>query len=634
MQELIGITIFIGLIFELYLLGHFTCRYLFKSINEFSALKPAIGLAFVLVLSSFLYSIGIPLRFAGYIYLAISGIYLSIIALRLSKEGFNNPIKLKKGQLWYAFCAIMIFLPPIVGGTNFQVFQGNEADHLSYQSISLSVNKYSYHELTNAAFEDLGRANPTANLGIININKRPIVEIVYVSLLKQLGLSLIDYSYYFLLVLLIISFYSTFGYIQKSKKPQNAFGGVFLSLVLIGFWGQYLFDLNAWSFLLALPIFILLASAIKKIVEDPSPNIIILMIFLIYALFVTYPEAAVFWIFGLSLGLLIILFKKRETLRWRNYRYLGYVPIISGLMIFQFGFGALNFLFGQTGVTTSAVTSSWHLYYDAYLLGNNPNEQFQSINLLRTIPMGLLGLFSITPSHIQINFRTFFLFIVPFVAIFLYSLLMFFKNRKQYLLEPMFYVVITCIIATPIIFQISTLWAIGKLVTFALFPILILYATRNSFLIGTSNILRLLSIFAIVVWSLTQISFAVDRITWSESKAIPHKRLPYISVGDPSLKANQNWKISLAKIRTCNVTAIKVNQPFQNLYLSMKLEDNSSKWVDLNPIATFFGGGAKIGNMKTSFLRYDCLVTNEFNGEKFTFQIKKLNKPIPILMKN
>ena len=393
-------------------------------------------------------------------------------------------------------------------------------------------------------------------------------------------------------------------------------------------------DLNAWSFLLAVPIFILLAFVIEKFQTKPTPNLAILMSALVYGLFASYPEAAVFWIFGLCLYLFLTLIQKIKISGWKTYRSLAIVPMVSGLMIFQYGYGAFNFFLGQTGVTTSSATSSWHLYFDAYLLGNNPNEQFGNINLLRTVPMGLLGLFSITPSQLQVNILTLVIFIVPVVAIIFYSFMMLFRKPKHHLTEPMFYVAVSCIIAAPFIYYISTLWALGKLVTFILFPILILYATQDDFFMGTSKIARIVSIIIIIVWSLTQLAFAVDRIIWSESKGIPHKRLPYISVGDPSLKSSQNWKIPLAKIETCKVTAIQVSQPFQNLFLSMKLEDKNSNWIDLNPIATFFGGGEKIGYMKTPFSSYDCLITNEVIDGKFAFQFRQLTKPVPIIMKN
>ena len=153
MHALIGIATLIGLFFELFLLGDIFSKIFFKSIRENAILKPALGLAFVLVLSSVFYRAGVPLRFTGVLYLAISSAHLSIIAPKLLKERPNIRVRLKKIHLWYAVCAIMILLPPIVGGTNFQVFQGNEADHLSYQSISLSVNKYSYAALSNSTFE-------------------------------------------------------------------------------------------------------------------------------------------------------------------------------------------------------------------------------------------------------------------------------------------------------------------------------------------------------------------------------------------------------------------------------------------------------------------------------------------------
>lgn len=634
MQELIGVTILVGLFCELFLLGHLVTRFVFKSLAFFTWLKPAIGLLFAVVTANLFYRIGLPLRITGYLLLVITSTYLMTLVPMVLKELSIIHTKFEKKYLWYAAVLILLLLPPILGGSNFQVFQGNEADHLSYQSISLSVNNYSYQELSTATFDRLGRTDPTANIGIINIDKRPVVELLYVSLFKAFGLSLIDFSYYFLLLLLIQAFYTASGYLGTKIKSQKTHNSIFMSLVMIGFWGQYIFDLNAWSFLLAIPIFILFCFVFELFIVQPSTKSALLISILVYALFATYPEASIFWFCGLSFYFVAVFFILDRTARWKILKKITFVPILSSIMILTIGYGAFKFFLGQTNVTISSVTSSWHLYFDAYLLGNNATESFQIINLLRTVPMGLLGLFFITPSELRMSIVTFFFFIVPVIVFCWHLLSILTQNVKQYLREPMFYVVLFSILVSPLVYQFSTLWALGKLVTFMLFPVLLLIAMRGNFIVHSSKVAKALSLFSIVVWSLSQFAFAIDRIIWSESDAIPHRRLPYISVGDPALKKKQNWEIAFANTKECNIIGVQVHEPFQNLYLSMKLVDQEKKWVDLNPVTTFFGGGKKLGYMRTSYKSYDCVITNELKGRKMTFQIRHMVKPVKIQFRN
>ncbi len=124
-----------------------------------------------------------------------------------------------------------------------------------------------------------------------------------------------------------------------------------------------------------------------------------------------------------------------------------------------------------------------------------------------------------------------------------------------------------------------------------------------------------------------QVTFAVSRIQTVQMDYSPHSFPPYVSIQNANLKTQQNWIFPMTNEKSkCQAIELDITEPFQRYYAQMRLNEGGVRWYDKNPINTYFGNGADIGNMKILKLANVCVLQNSLNKEETGFEFTLVQK--------
>jgi len=255
-----------------------------------------VGYSFLIIITNFL-SVTLNLFSKNiFIFLFISLIVLIFINQNLKKNNNNG------SYLFFFSAFIIVILPVIFSNYNFFVFRGNWWDHFNYISGVLAL-KYS----TVETIRENGEIQQLIGWwGNISVSHRPSVVIMNSTF--SLGVDIYKESYLFLAAYIGLLNVE----IGKWNISKNIYYNLIFSLAIsFGFWGQYVFDISAWSHLACLPIYFCI---VRLILTDKGSNFQILV--LLAAAFIVYQEATIYLIivFGISFLLQKIHQKKLITL--------------------------------------------------------------------------------------------------------------------------------------------------------------------------------------------------------------------------------------------------------------------------------------------------------------------------------
>ena len=222
------------------------------------------------------------------------------------------------GQL-LAICGLFLVLalPAYVGGEQYYVFRGNHWDHFNYINQSLTILGNQYAAYVNAGPAQFLATDVLAH-GLPFVGLRPAVALVFALMLpgKTGNLHLLAFLYVTVLMSLIFPA-SCFAWGRIFQGYGRADRSVGLALVLsaayvVGFWGQYLFDINAWSQMSAVSMLLgfvfAYARLLQRLTAAPQtgvtaflPDVLLAMV-LAAGAFLFYPENTVAHLVMLSVG--------------------------------------------------------------------------------------------------------------------------------------------------------------------------------------------------------------------------------------------------------------------------------------------------------------------------------------------
>jgi hypothetical protein len=179
----------------------------------------------------------------------------------------------------------------------------------------------------------------------------------------------------------------------------------------------------------------------------------------------------------------------------------------------------------------------------------------------------------------------------------------------------------------PVLILVSTLWTAGKainyIIAFAFIMVLIDLISTNF----QSGNRKILVSSLLIGWGMLQIAFAVSRVQTVQMSYSPHSFPPYVSIQNANLKTQQNWLFPMANEKSgCQAVELDITEPFQRYYAQMRLNEGGVRWYDKNPINTYFGNGADIGNMKQLKSANICVLQNSLNKEKAGFEFTLVQK--------
>jgi len=162
----------------------------------------------------------------------------------------------------------LCLMPVWTGGPVYAVFQGNVYDQQMYLSASAM---YRIHDYAFLSSLDRGTiTDPVLRNAQMMLGNRPAVNIVHAASLGILGIPVIASAYAYLAALQAnMMFAATFVFLNvfKARLPLALLLGAALTL---GFFRQYVFDINAWGLLAGQPAYLLMIAAMAFVLR-PEP---------------------------------------------------------------------------------------------------------------------------------------------------------------------------------------------------------------------------------------------------------------------------------------------------------------------------------------------------------------------------
>ena len=367
---------------------------------------PVLGFAILVVFTSYSYQFGIQTDQIGLVIYVLSTFFLiwQLNSIRVKssilrlKESVTNVFSVF-GILTIGY--LLLVYPAVIGGTNFKIFQGNHWDSLSYMGITQSITSHSFYDLTTNSGITL--IDPVTTLATSSMRARPNVEIILASILAPFDLSILDYSYSFAIFLTLIlgcGMWALFDYFKPKNSGKKVVLSVFLiSAFLVGFWGQYLIDINAWSSAAAIPLMIgIFVWKSAWLLKTDLQRGLVLGIFLVSSILI-YPESFLF--FSPLIFLFAVFTIRRNGIRFTvNLQWYVLLYSLVFLLLLTSKYQPLMFGISQLKFGSSDASAPWGPYFQAYLGGDQGLSYSSGLNFIRTIPSGLLGLYFLSPTEL------------------------------------------------------------------------------------------------------------------------------------------------------------------------------------------------------------------------------------------
>ena len=580
---------------------------------------PVIGAALLSILVTVLFRWNVAPHVTTLASTALAGSLSLILIVRqrlLSRIGFswqrNNTVRIAT----LLIVALLLVLPHIVGGQQFALFQANRFDSLNYLSAALGYAMRSYSQLK--AFDP--HAEPIAAFAMAAemLSQRPTVALLYASIYPIFSFDVFANAYDFCLAA-ELGLYCGFLYLLLVLFPKRETAAHILSATLIlGFFGQYLLDINAWSALFAIPIMIVMVTdfciGLQPNQMDAPSRARNLFLFLrkpILAAGMTYMYPEITSIAATACGgaLLAMLFIHRaegravvSALLRQNIVFAAVTLAVVGL----YWTPTIGFLLQQAKLATSNVVD-WHLFFQAYLLGGPdsiiPATGYAYLaDVLLVIPAnflaGFFGVYFVQPglkldtAHLIWSAGLIAAFAVVVLAIIAAARRA--LNRQSAEQRPgLFAIVLSAIVATSFIPLALLLkgqyWAAGKGLSM-LSPFLFLLIALP-LLAGNQKRLGAALVWIIIAGHLM---FGLYRPIAIAAHSDRHNyAYPYPSAG----KDNVNWDVDSYRkaLQNCRLVRIDVDNPFLDRVAENYLVESKINWYSAKPRSGYYGEGPDVG---------------------------------------
>jgi hypothetical protein len=267
---------------------------------------------------------------------------------------------------------LLCLLPAWTGGPQFTIFQGNAYDQVNaYLPGSVVFHHYDYATVSGSLKG--GPGNPIVANANVGLN-RP-VSIVHAAFAGMTHSNAPSSSYAFMVALQVNMFFSALFVACSVFAAGHRMSLLVAAALTVGFFEQYVFDINAWSQLAAMPIY-LMALAIVVLAFDPdrfgaAPVTVVRLAGLLGLLGASvtllYPDAAA--IYGAAgaaaAGIGMVAGRSRRT---TVIAFSGLGLGTTGALALGWWYGTLNFLFGQM-MAQALRDLDWWKYFQRYLLG-------------------------------------------------------------------------------------------------------------------------------------------------------------------------------------------------------------------------------------------------------------------------
>ncbi len=338
---------------------------------------PVLGFGLFGVFATLLYQAGLSPQVSLYLVPAIS------LALALGL-GSRPRLRLNREHLGFAgvWCGAVLvaLIPKWIGGEQFYAFQLNPWDQLGYLSEAVAYSQHSYSYLYHLS----NSQDPVLLYGQHELSARPTIAIILAAVDKLFGPTLMSFSYTYLVFLQVSSLIAGTFLIVNVFSANLCRAALVSGGIAIGFCGQYVLDIDAWSELGSLPI-ALVGYCLLIVCKDPSRlevsgqlevlgKWVALDAIIFTSLMFFYPEIVMVY----GIGFLIVTINSLSYLSGETGRLLvGSLLLslaITGILLALSYEGTLGFFVGQFKYSAAGPKEAWltnFSSYNQYLIGKD-----------------------------------------------------------------------------------------------------------------------------------------------------------------------------------------------------------------------------------------------------------------------
>jgi hypothetical protein len=338
---------------------------------------PTVGFAVLSVGIIGLYKLGISPRWSLYAMCTI-GLVATLAHVLGSRQRRLSAAAPTNIHIAAATAAVVVatLLPAWIGGAPFTVFQGNVYDQfIVYLPGSVVFHQYDYATVMSAA---IGAAdNPVVARAGLAL-KRPI-SIVHAAFIGTHATAVAS-SYAFTVALQVNIFFSALFLALQVFESRARTAILASSALTVGFFQQYVLDINAWAQLSTQPIYLLVVT-IVVLAFDPlrfgarpgeaMARLGLFFVVLMAAATTLYPDSCA--VYGVAAGgaaLVGLIAPKPWTTRVVAFTATGLAT--AAAFCFSYWSGALPSI--VAAATTQALKHlDWWRYFQGYLLGRSTN---------------------------------------------------------------------------------------------------------------------------------------------------------------------------------------------------------------------------------------------------------------------
>lgn len=237
----------IGLPFSLLLPSH---RFLVRW-----ALAPPLGVGLLAAATAVFYVHGILAPWVTLAILPIAGLALAAVLLAYRPLAIPRRMTVIVASA-IALIVIMCLAPAWVGGYHFRVFQGNVYDHMLYVGSAISYRVVDYADLVSRSNAEL--SDPIFPMALWFVDWRGAVSMMLGAIADLTRGSAVDCAYPYMVALQLNMLFAAL-FVFTNVLALGRWAAAICAIALaIGFFEQYIFDINAMSQLAGQPLFLLL----------------------------------------------------------------------------------------------------------------------------------------------------------------------------------------------------------------------------------------------------------------------------------------------------------------------------------------------------------------------------------------
>lgn len=563
-----------------------------------ACVAPTLGYGVLAVAVPVAYRMGVSITQFFYASVAVAAIVLALTVRRVV-IGDRRVVGAIAGVCLAA--TLVMMAPRWLGGDRFSAFQGNTWDTYGYLESAIVYANESYADVVAATDAEYVR-NPMLAMGQASLVNRPSVHQLY-GVFSRVAPGQSYRLYHPFLVFSLAQFVLVALFVLRTLFPARSFVACAAVAVTfpLGFWGQYIFDINAWSHISAIPsLFLIFGLAIDLAVHEETDARAgmrlagVLAVAIAGALFL-YPEGFVVYIAAAApiAGVPSIV----RAIRGR--RWVGLIPLagIAGLASAIVYKPTWDFLVLQ--LTHSKVMKvSWWEYFQIFLFGRDGDAGPTAIDF----PAGFAGLYFATPTvkasaAMAVGSRVAIVLVIVAILATLGALIAgrfsdaLPDTRKRIIAWTAGSVLL--LVPAVILFVQESYWPAGKCISYAapVFVTLFCLPVAATF---TSRPLRIAR-WLVVGYVAFQLLTSFVRVHAARKHG--HYARPYPGVLDPGLKKFLPWDFSPFEAALDESTRVLVRVPdvWPRAHVLVFLYARHVPFAIEGPVNTYFDGGKALG---------------------------------------